>query len=72
MKQKAASVFVCIFTLMTFIFGGPLLGEAATNSEPSALAESIAKYYEETWNGSGLSVAVFNTETELYETTEKV
>ena len=67
MNRKTVTVIVCIITLAV-LFGMPLHGnaEGAVTGKGSDIAESIRSYYDETWVGSGLSVAVFNTEEELY------
>ena len=68
MRKKIIAVLICLFTL-TVLFGYPACAAAGNNTdaENTALAETIENYYKETWRGSGLSVAVFNTEEDLYK-----
>ena len=69
MKQKAPICIAFIVTLLLFscfLFCGAAAGTAAAAGRGAEIAERIETYYNGTWKGSGLSVAVFNTEEELY------
>ena len=68
MKKKIIAILVCLLSL-TVLFSFPARAAAgnAADTENAAMAEKIENYYKETWRGSGLSVAVFNAEEELYK-----